>query len=152
MIRSASKMLLGPLPGLRPEERVPGRIAQKLDGVRGHVRDVADGEQIARLAVDDDLGQAADVGGDHGDAAVHGLEGGQAEALLLAGQEKQVGAEKEGLQLVLLPEEMDVGAELQLPDQLLDEAAARARRRSGGAWPGSAPGPGRRSGRRPRSS
>ena len=56
-----------------------------------------------------------------GDAAVHRFEGRQAEALLLAGQEEQVGAEKEGLQLVLLPEEMDVGGEAHLPHQLLDE-------------------------------
>ncbi len=65
------------------------------------------------------------VGGDHRDAAVHGLEGRQAETLLLARQEKQVGAEKERLELVLFSHELDVGVELQLPDELLDEQPLR---------------------------
>src|SRR4030042_3605057 len=99
---------------------MPGRIAQKFDGFSGHALDIADRQEISRLSMNDDLGQSADIGSDDRDAAVHRFESRQAEALLLAGQKEQVGAEKEGLQLVLFPEEMDVGGEAHLLRQLLD--------------------------------
>ncbi len=72
--------------------------------------DVADGAEEAGLAVGDHLGEAADVRGDHRDAAGHRLQRGQAEALGLAGQQEEVGAAQNVGQIDALAEALDVVA------------------------------------------
>ena len=73
-----------------------GGVAEQRGGGFGHGSDVADGEEQAVLgfagdAVVDELGNAADAGGDGGDAAGHGLERGEAEGFHLGRHEHEIG-------------------------------------------------------------
>jgi len=83
------------------------RIVQEGDRGLGHGFDVAYAEESTVDAVFDQLGHAADAGGDGGDAAGHGFEGGEAERLHLAGHQHEVGEGEELVDVVLLAEEVD---------------------------------------------
>jgi anti-sigma regulatory factor (Ser/Thr protein kinase) len=78
-------------------------VVEERDGAGGHAVDVADFEEQAVDAVVDELGDAADAGGDGGNAAGHGFERGEAEGLHLGGHEHEVGEGRSSLTLSCLP-------------------------------------------------
>jgi len=56
----------------------------------------------------DDFADAADVGGDDGDFAGHGFEGGEAEGFELGRKKEKIGGSELFVDVVLFPEEKDV--------------------------------------------
>src|SRR5229473_5035885 len=64
---------------------------EDFDGIAGGFFHVAGFDQISIDSMFDDFGDAADVGGDYGDFAGHGFEGGQAEGFELGGEEEEIG-------------------------------------------------------------
>ena len=103
-----------------------GGVAEEVDGGFGHAVDVADFEEAAGAVVVDELGDAADAGGDGGDGAGHGFEGGEAEGLHFGGEEHEVGQGEELVDVVLLAEEVDAGVDAELEGELLGGGAVGA--------------------------
>ena len=68
-----------------------GGIDQEAVEGGGEVIGVGRGGEQAGLFMGDQVDQAGDAADDDGDAGGHGLEGGKAEALPLAGQDEEVG-------------------------------------------------------------
>ncbi len=101
-------------------------VAEEVDGGFGHAVDVADFEEAAGLVVVDELGDAADAGGDGGDGAGHGFEGGEAEGLHFGGEEHEVGEGEELVDVVLLAEEVDAGVDAEAEGELLGGGAVGA--------------------------
>src|SRR6266481_7782565 len=71
----------------------------------------------------DDFGDAADVGGDDGDFAGHGFEGGESEGFELRGKQKKIGGGELFVDVVLFAEEENVFLEFFLADQVFRGAA-----------------------------
>lgn len=65
-------------------------IAKDLYGVLGHGVGVIDRGEKAAVLVFDQLAEAADITGDHGESAAHGFEGSEAEAFGFGRHEHQV--------------------------------------------------------------
>ena len=74
-----------------PRRRASSRIADDVADRPGQELGIADGDEDAGLAVDDDLGGPRRGGGDHGLAEPHGLEHEVRQALVGAGQDHEVG-------------------------------------------------------------
>ena len=98
-------------------------VAEEGDGGGAHAIDVADVEEAAGLVMVDELGDAADVGGDGGDGAGHGFEGGEAEGFHFGGEEHEVGEGEELVDVVLLAEEVDAGVDAEAKGELLGGGA-----------------------------
>ena len=92
----------------------------------GHLPDVAHLGDVSRLPVAHQFRQAAGVGADHGDTAAHGLQGRQAEALLFAGQQIQVGTGQDPVHPLLFSQEHHAVLQAQFPGQLLHGDALRS--------------------------
>ena len=89
-------------------------VAEDLDPALGHAGDVADGEEVAGLAVDDDFGEAAGGGGDDGDLGGHGFEGGHAEGFGFGGEEEEVAGAEDLFEVRDVAEEDNAVAEVVL--------------------------------------
>ena len=74
----------------------------------------------------DDLGDAADVGGDDGDFAGHGFESGEAERLELGRKKEKISGGELFVDIVLLAEEEDVFLEAVFADEEFGGTAVRA--------------------------
>jgi hypothetical protein len=81
-------------------------VAEDLEAALGHGVGVAHRHEVAGLAVDDDLGQAAGVRGDDRDLGGHRFERGHAERLGLRRQEKEIAAAEDSSRLGTLPRKM----------------------------------------------
>ncbi len=68
-----------------------GFVGEQGYGGCGHGVDVAYFVEEAVFSVVDEFGDSAYAGGDGGDVAGHGFEGGEAEGLHLGGHEHEVG-------------------------------------------------------------
>ena len=74
----------------------------------------------------DDFGHASDVGGDDGNFAGHGFEGGEAEGFELRGKQKKIGGGELFVDVVLFAEEENVLLKFFLTDEVFGGAAVRA--------------------------
>src|ERR1700674_315487 len=74
----------------------------------------------------DNFGHAADVGGDHGDLAGHGFEGGESEGLELRGKKEEIRRGEFFVDVVLFAEEENVLLETVLAHEKFSGAAVRA--------------------------
>ncbi len=88
--------------------------------------DVTGRNEEAILAMGDDLGKSADIGGDDGNFASHGFESGEAEGFQLAGKKEEIGGGELLLDGILLAEEEDAGGEIEFADEPFGGAAVRA--------------------------
>ena len=101
-------------------------VAEQGDGGGGHGVGVAYVEEEAVVAVVNEFGDAADAGGDGGDAAGHGFERGEAEGLHLAGHKHEVGEREELVDVVLLADEVDAVLHVVLAGEIFGDAAVGA--------------------------
>src|SRR5258708_11540212 len=74
----------------------------------------------------DKFGDAADVGGDNGDFAGHGFEGGKAEGFELRGKQEKIGGSQLFVNGVLFAEEENVFLEAAFADEVFGRTAVRA--------------------------
>ncbi len=126
-------------------------IVEKADGGVGHGVDIADGEEeavaggavlpiavagisatwiaitwIAGAGIVDEFGNTAYAGGDGGDAAGHGFEGGEAEGFHLGGHDEEVGEGEKLVDVLLFAEEVDVVANTEASGEVFGGGAVGA--------------------------
>ena len=102
------------------------RIRQKLRRAPRHSLHVPHREQVAGLAVSNQLGEPFRRGGDHRHACRHRLEGRETEALVLAGQDEEVRDREHVLDRVELTQPADPFRHPQLIRQLPGGHAIRS--------------------------
>src|SRR5207302_1997323 len=99
---------------------------QNFDGVARGFLHVAGFDQKSIHTMLDDFGNAADVGGDDGNFAGHGLESGEAERFKLRGKQKEISGGELFVDGILLAEKEDVFLEMILADEVFGGAAVWA--------------------------
>ena len=74
----------------------------------------------------DDFGDAADVGGDDGNFAGHGFEGGEAEGFKLRRKQEKIGGSELFVDAILLAKEEDILLKFFLADKVFGGAVVGA--------------------------
>src|SRR6266478_522902 len=99
---------------------------QDFDGVAGGFLHITGLHQESIYTVLDNFWDAADVGGDNGDFAGHGFEGGKAEGFELGGEQEKIGGGQFFVDGILFAKEEDVFLKFFLAHEIFGGAAIRA--------------------------
>ena len=105
-----------------PERGIADEVAKRV----GELAGLARVDEESRLALDDELGDASDPGGDDGKPGSHRLEHGDGQALRRAREDEHIGPGQQRRHVAPVAGEADLPLEVERPDLLLHEAPVGA--------------------------